>query len=65
MAIYQYKCKECGDFDVHHKMGEAPASERCPVCGKAGAKRVFAAVRIAFKGSGFYSTDSRASKSDG
>ncbi len=36
---------------------------KCPACGSAKTVRVFSAAGIAFKGSGFYVTDSRGGKS--
>lgn len=65
MAIYQYRCKRCGDFEVHHEMGKAPTTERCPSCHGRHAKRVYVPVGVVYRGSGFYTTDSRASQSDG
>lgn len=62
MALYDYRCTECGlTFEVEHPMSEKPAIT-CPDCGKP-AERVFNASGIAFKGSGFYNTDQRDSGS--
>jgi len=64
MAIYQYRCPRCGDFDVSHRMGTAPEKERCSSCGRAGAKRVYVPVGVVYRGSGFYTTDNKASSGD-
>ena len=56
MPLYSYRCADCYTvFDVVHGFDDdAPACE----CGGA-AVRVFAPVRVEFKGSGFYSTEGR------
>jgi putative FmdB family regulatory protein len=58
MPTYQYRCTECGsDLEVVQKFSDAPLRE-CPTC--AGSlRKVFNAVGVVFKGSGFYRTDSR------
>jgi putative FmdB family regulatory protein len=64
MPTYQYRCTECGeDLEAVQKFTD-PALTTCPTC--AGQlRKVFNAVGVVFKGSGFYRTDSRnASKSD-
>ncbi len=58
MPTYEYRCKGCGhQFDAYQSFTDDPLTE-CPEC--AGQlKKVFGNVGIAFKGSGFYKTDSR------
>lgn len=34
MATYEYRCDEHGAFDVQLRMGTAPSSSSCPVCGE-------------------------------
>ncbi|MFS2295141.1 MAG: zinc ribbon domain-containing protein [Actinomadura sp.] len=46
MAIYQYRCGECGTFDVSRPMGTAAAGESCAGCGGE-ASRVFSAPHLA------------------
>lgn len=60
MPTYQYACTECGErLEVVQAFTDAPKTE-CPAC--AGRlRKVFSAVGVVFKGSGFYQTDSRAS----
>ncbi|WP_182899804.1 FmdB family zinc ribbon protein [Microbispora sp. H10830] len=62
MPTYQYACTACGEqLEAVQKFSDDPLTE-CPVCqGKL--RKVFSAVGIVFKGSGFYRTDSRSSSS--
>ena len=64
MPTYQYRCTECGeDIEAVQKFSD-PAITSCPVCGGQ-LRKVFNAVGVVFKGSGFYRTDSRSgAKSD-
>lgn len=58
MPTYEYRCKDCGqDLEAQQAFTDDPLTE-CPACGGQLKKR-FAAPGIAFKGSGFYKTDSR------
>src|SRR5580704_13256077 len=60
MPTYEYQCKSCGSHhDVMQKFGDDPLTE-CPSCGGP-LRKVFGAVGVVFKGSGFYKTDSRTS----
>ena len=62
MPTYQYQCTECGEaLEVVQKFTD-DALTVCPACeGKL--RKVYSAVGIVFKGSGFYRTDSRGSSS--
>ncbi|GAA2420263.1 hypothetical protein GCM10010404_93360 [Nonomuraea africana] len=40
MATYEYRCADCGQFEVHLPIGSAPAVSDCPECHRA-ARRVF------------------------
>ncbi len=61
MPTYGYKCKSCGhEFEILQKMSDAPL-KTCPNCGGELQKKMYAAGVI-FKGSGYYSTDYKASK---
>lgn len=62
MPTYQYRCTNCGrELEVVQKFSD-PSLTECPEC--AGAlKKVFNAVGVVFKGSGFYRTDSRSGNS--
>jgi putative FmdB family regulatory protein len=58
MPNYEYACKSCGEhLEVHQKFTDDALTE-CPACGGV-LRKVFGNVGIAFKGSGFYKTDSR------
>jgi putative FmdB family regulatory protein len=58
VPTYQYTCRECGEpLEAVQKFIDAPLSV-CPACGGR-LRKVFSAVGIVFKGSGFYRTDSR------
>jgi putative FmdB family regulatory protein len=60
MPTYEYQCRSCGKHhDVVQKFGDDPLTE-CPSCGGP-LRKVFGAVGVVFKGSGFYKTDSRSS----
>jgi len=64
MPTYQYRCTDCGhDLEAVQKFSDAALTE-CPNCGGS-LRKVFNAVGVVFKGSGFYRTDSRATKGDG
>src|SRR3990170_5529035 len=59
MPTYQYRCTECGhDLEAVQKFTDSALTE-CPNCGGQ-LRKVFNAVGVVFKGSGFYRTDSRA-----
>ena len=62
MPTYQYACTTCGNqLEVVQSFSDAALTE-CPVC-DGQLRKVFSAVGIVFKGSGFYRTDSRAGAS--
>ena len=58
MPTYDYRCKDCGhSLEVQQSFSD-DALTVCPNCG-GNLKKVFSAVGISFKGSGFYkSSDS-------
>ncbi|MDP9437001.1 MAG: FmdB family transcriptional regulator [Actinomycetota bacterium] len=58
MPTYQYACTECGAQHEAVQSFSDPALTECPAC--AGRlRKVYGAVGVVFKGSGFYKTDSR------
>ncbi|MFB7447293.1 FmdB family zinc ribbon protein [Streptomyces sp. NPDC056194] len=62
MPTYQYQCTECGEgLEAVQKFTDDALTE-CPSC-HGRLKKVFSAVGIVFKGSGFYRNDSRGSSS--
>lgn len=65
MPTYQYRCPDCSnELEVVQKFTDEPLTE-CPNChGKL--RKVYGAVGVVFKGSGFYATDNRSkSKASG
>jgi putative FmdB family regulatory protein len=58
VPTYQYACTACGhQLEAVQSFSDEPLTE-CPACaGKL--RKLFSAVGIVFKGSGFYRTDSR------
>jgi putative FmdB family regulatory protein len=58
MPTYDYLCESCGNrFDAWQKMSDDPIT-LCPKC--AGhVRRIIHPAGIVFRGSGFYSTDTR------
>lgn len=62
MPTYEYECDECGVvFERFQHFSDDPL-EICPECGGS-VHRVIQPVGIIFKGSGFYVTDNRGTKS--
>ena len=57
MPTYVYKCGNCGQFDWFHPINESLT--HCPKCGDENFNKVFGAVGISFKGTGFYSTENK------
>ncbi len=56
MPRYDYRCTACeNEFELTQSFSEA-GTGTCPVCSGAG-QRVFHAVPVIYKGSGFYTTD--------
>src|SRR5438105_7786183 len=62
MPTYEYACLSCGEHvEVYERLSDEPLRV-CGVCGGP-LRRVFHPAGILFKGSGFYATDSRSSRS--
>lgn len=62
MPTYQYACTECGHaFEQVQSFNDDPLAH-CPEC-NGRLRKVFNAVGVVFKGSGFYRTDSRSGSS--
>jgi putative FmdB family regulatory protein len=60
MPTYQYACTECGHAFEKFQSFSDDALTHCPEC-DGRLRKVFNAVGVVFKGSGFYRTDSRSS----
>ena len=62
MPTYQYSCTACGEpLEVVQAFTDDALTE-CPACGGQ-LRKLYNAVGIVFKGSGFYRTDSRSGSS--
>jgi putative FmdB family regulatory protein len=62
MPTYVYRCQQCGHrFEAWQHMSDDPLTT-CPQC-QGAVQRVLFPASVLFKGSGFYSTDSRAKSS--
>ncbi|GAB3018733.1 hypothetical protein GCM10011376_00020 [Nocardioides flavus (ex Wang et al. 2016)] len=62
MPTYQYACTECGHSFEQFQSFSEDALTVCPEC-DGRLRKLFNAVGVVFKGSGFYRTDSRSSDS--
>ena len=60
MPTYEYACRSCGS---QLEVVQSFTDDALTTCGECGGplRKVFGAVGISFKGSGFYKTDSRKS----
>ena len=58
MPTYEYECQTCHERVEAVQRFTDPALTLCPKCGGE-LRKVFSAVGVVFKGSGFYKTDSR------
>jgi putative FmdB family regulatory protein len=64
VPTYQYACTSCGAaLEAQQSFSDDPLTV-CPEC-QGRLRKVFSAVGVVFKGSGFYRNDSRPSPSDG
>ncbi|OKH85242.1 FmdB family transcriptional regulator [Mycobacterium sp. ST-F2] len=62
MPTYSYACTECDNrFDAVQAFSDDALTE-CPKC-QGRLRKLFGSVGVVFKGSGFYRTDNRDSKS--
>jgi putative FmdB family regulatory protein len=62
VPTYQYQCTECGNgLEAVQKFTD-DALTVCPAC-SGRLRKIYSAVGVVFKGSGFYRTDSRSSSS--
>ncbi|MHB1011000.1 MAG: FmdB family zinc ribbon protein [Propionibacteriaceae bacterium] len=58
MPTYQYRCVDCGsELETVQKFSDSALTE-CPECDGT-LRKVYSAVGVVFKGSGFYATDNR------
>jgi putative FmdB family regulatory protein len=64
MPTYEYACKACGEHLEVVQSFKDNALTECPACGGP-LRKVFGNIGVAFKGSGFYKTDSRSESGKG
>jgi len=63
VPTYEYACSKCkGSYELREGF-DAPTTHACQECRRGTAKRVLYAPPVVFKGSGWYATDSRNSRS--
>ena len=62
MPTYQYACRECGHAFEQVQSFSDDTLTVCPEC-QGTLRKLFNAVGVVFKGSGFYRTDSRKKES--
>jgi putative FmdB family regulatory protein len=64
MPTYEYECTACG---VRREVVQRFSDDALTTCEKCGGalRKVFSAVGVVFKGSGFYKTDSRSTNTAG
>jgi len=55
MPIYEYRCQQCGEFEVTQKITNKSLS-RCPTC-KGKVKKLISNTSFQLKGTGWYVTD--------
>jgi putative FmdB family regulatory protein len=58
VPTYQYSCNDCGHFFETVQSFSDDSLTVCPEC-EGRLRKIFNAVGVVFKGSGFYRTDSR------
>lgn len=57
MATYEYQCKNCqASIVVYRGIADKESIPKCLAC-NIDYNRVYSSLGVAFKGSGFYSTD--------
>jgi putative FmdB family regulatory protein len=55
MPIYEYRCDNCGQFEIMQKITERPL-KRCPTC-QSKVTKLISNTSFQLKGSGWYLTD--------
>ncbi len=58
MAMYAFRCRECGPFDARFPIGTAPEGSPCPDCGRS-SSRVITAPGIGNRRNPYRSTVER------
>jgi putative FmdB family regulatory protein len=55
MPIYEYRCDNCGQFEIMQKITERPL-KRCPTC-QSKVTKLISNTSFQLKGTGWYATD--------
>jgi len=55
MPLYEYTCKQCGNFETMQRISDPPL-KKCPTCG-AKVSKLISLSAFHLKGSGWYMTD--------
>ncbi len=63
MPVYEYRCARGHEYERVEGF-DAPSQHPCPHCGGSSRRRL-SLPAVIFKGSGFYSTDNRRTRSGG
>lgn len=63
MPIYEYKCSNCGKFELTQSIKDNPLTH-CPTCNAEVQRLIGKNIGIIFKGSGFYVNDSKSDSKD-
>jgi putative FmdB family regulatory protein len=63
MPTYEYECEKCGGTFERFQPITAKPLKKCPVCGGRVKRKIGAGAGVIFKGSGFYETDYKRSRS--
>lgn len=61
MPIYEYRCSNCGGFEVKQSIKDDPLT-KCPTCNAQVQRLIGKNIGIIFKGPGFYVNDSKDAK---
>lgn len=62
MPTYDYRCSTCGhQFEAFQSIAADPLTD-CPLCGGHVSRMIGGGTGLIFKGSGFYITDYKSSK---
>jgi len=56
MPIYEYRCENCGTFEITQRITDKPL-RRCPNCKKGKVTKLISSSSFQLKGSGWYQTD--------
>ena len=64
MPTYEYECTHCGLVFEEFKPMSAPKRKRCPECRSKVNRLISGGIGIVFKGSGFYTNDSRPKRAE-